>query len=119
MRILNGLRLAGELLRKFDDAYSARINRLYANANPGVRAAAVMVGGGHPSLRKGQITAGDLGNAGERQREIGAEILNYALPAINAVPKYVAPAVGLGLAYQGAVGLARGLDSEDEEKERR
>ena len=119
MRLLNALRTAGERLRKFDDAYSRRINQMYEGANPTVRAAAVMIGGGHPSLRKGQVTAGDLGNYGEPQRAIGAEILNYGLPAINAVPKYVLPAAGLGLAYKGAVDLARGLNSEDEEKERR
>jgi len=117
MRLLNTIRYAGARLQKMDDAYSARINRMYENANPGVRAAAVMVGGGHPSLRKGQVTAGDLGNAGERQREIGAEILNYALPAINAVPKYVLPATGVTLAGKGIYDLATGGSRESEEKD--
>lgn len=121
MRLLNDIRMAGqrifEAARKFDDDYSARINRMYENQNPGVRVAAAMLGGGHPTLRKGAFTAGELGGYGQPAKELGAEVLNYALPAMAAVPKYVLPATGVTLAGKGIYDLATGNVGEKEEKD--
>ena len=103
MRLLNTIRYAGKKLREFDDAYSGRINRMYEGSNSAVRAAGALVGGGHPTFRKGATES---------------EVMNYALPAMSAVPKYVMPTVGLGLAYKGAADIARSMTAEDDERYR-
>ena len=38
-----------EKARGVDDAYSARINKMYEGTNQAVRTAAALAGGGHPS----------------------------------------------------------------------
>jgi len=101
-------RLAGGI-RSFDDAYSAKIAGMYSNANPAVQAAAYMGGGAHPSFRKGQVEVKP--DAGERERAM-AEVMNYALPIVNAVPKYVLPAAGVTAAGQGLLELAASLNQQ-------
>ncbi len=90
------MRKAGEAVRSFDDAYSSKINKMYEGQPSPVRALAALIGGGHPTFRKGQTDS---------------EVMNYALPAASAVPKYVMPAVGIGLAGQAAVDLASSQQS--------
>ena len=105
-------RKAGEFLtgllekaRGVDDAYTARINKMYEGSNPGIRTAAVLAGGGHPSLRKGEVEHLVYGPETRMQR--GARnAMEYALPAASAVPKYVLPAVGVTLAGKGLIDLA-------------
>ena len=92
------LRKAGEALRGMDDAYSAKIAEMYEGSNPAVQAAAYMVGGAHPSTRKA-IPEGSEGS-------IMHGILEYGIPAINAVPKYVLPAAGVTLAGKGLIDMA-------------
>jgi len=87
-------------LREFDDSYTSRINRMYEGSNPAVQAAAVIAGGGHPSLRKGDIEQDIYGP--ERRITQGArQALEYALPIASTVPKYVIPAAGVALAGRG------------------
>ena len=121
MRVLNDIRMAGqkifEAARRFDDGYSARINRMYENQNPAVRVTAAMLGGGHPTLRKGAFSPGDLGGYAEPAKKLGATMLNYGLPAVAAVPKYVLPATGVTLAGKGIYDLATGNVGEKEEKD--
>ena len=122
MRLLNDIRMAGqrifEAARKFDDKYSLAINRMYERTNnPAAWAMGAMIGGGHPSLRKGAMTAGDFGEYGEPHRQIAANMMNYALPAVAAVPKYVLPATGVTLAGKGIYDLATGNVGEKEEKD--
>ena len=97
-----------ELLNKargVDDAYTARINKMYEGSNPAVRTAAVLAGGGHPSLRKGEVEHLVYGPETRMQR--GARnAMEYALPAASAVPKYVLPAAGVTLAGKGLMDLA-------------
>ena len=90
--MLNQLRKAGEGLRKMDDAYSGKIASMYQGANPAVQAAAYMVGGAHPSLRKAEP---------EGATGIAKAAMEYGIPAANAVPKYILPVTGAGLALKG------------------
>jgi len=94
---MNQLRKAGQALRGMDDAYSAKIAQMYEGSNPAVQAAAYMVGGAHPSLRKAEPEGAE-----------GAVkvALEYAVPAMNAVPKYVLPAAGVTLAGKGLLDMA-------------
>ena len=104
-------RRAGEFLtgllekaRGVDDAYSDRISKMY-EGNPVAETAAYLVGGAHPSLRKGEVEHLVYGPETRMQR--GARnAMEYAIPAANAVPKYVLPAVGVTLAGKGLMDLA-------------
>ena len=92
-----------EKLRNVDDAYSAKIAQMYEGANPAVQAAAYMVGGGSPSLRKAQQER-DIGPE-TRMQQLGRSAMEYAVPAANAVPKYVLPAAGTVMAGQALASL--------------
>ena len=91
--------------REFDDAYTARINDLYEGSNPVVRIAAILAGGGHPSLRKGELEHLVFGDETRVQR-LARNAVEYALPVASAVPKYVLPAAGITLAGKGLMDLA-------------
>lgn len=101
----------GQGIRAFDDAYSARIAGMYDNANPAVRAAAYMVGGAHPSFRKAEPDYRDGASRGER---IVGDVAQYAIPAMNAVPKYVIPAVGITAAGMGLLELTDSMNQQTE-----
>jgi len=101
---MNVLRKAGQALRDFDDAYSAKIAQMYEGSNPAIQAAAYMVGGAHPSLRKGEVDR--VYGPETMPQRVGREAMEYALPAVNAVPKYVLPAAGVTLAGKGLIDMA-------------
>ena len=109
---MNILRRAGTSLRDMDDAYSAKIGQLYEGANPAVQAAASMVGGAHPSLRKGEVDR-QIGPE-TRMQQIGRNAIEYGLPAMNAVPKYVLPAAGVTAAGQGLMALAQMMSPDQQ-----
>ena len=109
-RIMGGLRKAGEAIRGFDDAYSAKIRDMYEGANPTVKAIGYTVGGGYPSLRRGEVER-EIGPETRRQ-QVQRQAMEYALPIANAVPKYVLPAAGITLAGQGLIELARGFGDQ-------
>ena len=92
------MRKAGEMIRRMDDSYSAHSAGMYDKANPAVRTAAYMVGGAHPSFRKAEPDYRD--GAGQMEQMLGTA-MQYAVPAANAVPKYVLPAAGVTLAGKG------------------
>ncbi len=100
---MNILRKAGQALRSIDDDYSRRINAMYKDAHPAVQVAGAMVGGGHPSLRKGD--GSDIKNATARA------VYEYGMPAVAAVPKYVLPAAGVTLAGKALYDLTIGFGS--------
>jgi len=108
---MRGLRSAGEAIRSMDDAYSAKIAELYEGANPAVQAAAYMGGGAHPSLRKAKPEVGEGAGRGERAL---ASVLEYAIPAANAVPKYVLPAAGVTAAGHGLMAVANALQNNQQ-----
>ena len=94
---MDQLRKAGAALRGMDDAYSAKIAQMYEGTNPAVQAGAYMVGGAHPSLRKSEF---------EGVEGPVKAMLEYGIPAVNAVPKYVLPAAGVTLAGKGLIDMA-------------
>ena len=100
-KIMGGLRKAGDAIRNFDDGYSEKIRDMYEGTNPLVQVAGMGFGGGHPSFRKGEIDR----TATSRVGKAAEEVMEYALPAINAVPKYVLPAAGVTLAGKGLYDL--------------
>lgn len=103
--VMQRIRKAGKYLLenavKIDDAYSDKIANMYAETNPVVQAAAYLVGGASPSLRKAQPQR-DIGPE-TRGQMLGRQAMEYAVPAANAVPKYVLPAAGITLAGQALV----------------
>ena len=92
------LRKAGNKLRAMDDAYTTKINAMYKDANPVVQAAGAMIGGGHPSLRKG--------DGSDIENKYARAAYEYGMPAVAAVPKYVLPAAGVTLAGKGLLDLS-------------
>ena len=83
------LRKAGNFIADLDERYSDKIAAMYEGANDGVKFLGQAVGGGMPSFRGPAVSEGN--SALEKT-------LSYALPAVNTVPKYVLPAVGVKLA---------------------
>ena len=111
--VMGGLRKAGTAIRDMDDAYSDRIRDMYEGTNPLVQVGAVMFGGGHPSFRKGEVDRQATSRIGK-----GAEIaMEYALPAINAVPKYVLPTAGVTVAGRGLMDIAAAFGGQADEPE--
>ena len=102
--MLKHLRMAGEKLRDLDDKYSNKIAEMYEGANPAVQAGAYLIGGAHPSFRKAEPDYRD--GASKLEQAIGNASV-YAIPAMNAVPKYVLPTVGVGLAAKGLFDVGR------------
>jgi hypothetical protein len=87
-------------LRGIDDDYTTRINDMYRGSGPIMRSFGAVLGGGHPSLRKGTVEQ-DIYGPERRITQGTRQTLEYALPAISAVPKYVIPAAGVALAGRG------------------
>jgi len=109
-QLRDGMMSVGRNIRNFDDAYSQKIAQMYEGANPVVQAASYMMGGAHPSLRRAELS-----------REIGAETRNqqmlrrameYGVPAMNAVPKYVLPAAGVTAAGMGLIELTNAFTDQ-------
>jgi hypothetical protein len=93
---MDQLRKAGQAIRDMDDAYSLRIANMYPDTKAGV--VGQMFGGGMPSTRPAEVMSAEPGAIDKA--------MSYALPAINAVPKYVLPAAGVTLAGKGLVDMA-------------
>ena len=131
-------RKAGDMLKQIieslqgaDDKYSARIRDMYKDANPIVRTLGTGIGGGLPSLRKATLSPftdnpivrdkmgkpvgryGPETYMGQKQRQL----VEYGLPAVNAVPKYVIPAAGVALAGRGVMDIAAGFGGPADEQE--
>ena len=103
-------RRAGEAIRKFDDGYSAKIAQMYEGSHPVVDSIGSVFGGGIPSFRKAEVPR-KIGPERHRERVI-RETMEYALPVVNAVPKYALPAVGVTLAGKALIDLTGGLNQQ-------
>ena len=106
---MDKLRRAGRGIRSFDDAYSAKIANMYQGSSPAVQAASYMIGGAHPSFRKAEPDYRD--GASNFEKMVGNASV-YAIPAMNAVPKYVLPAGGVTLAGAALIELAGQLGQQ-------
>jgi len=131
-------RKAGDMLKQIveslqgaDDKYSARIRDMYKDANPVVRTLGTGIGGGLPSLRKATLSPftdnpvvrdkmgrpvgryGPETYIGQKQRQL----VEYGLPAVNAVPKYIIPAAGVALAGRGVMDIAAGFGGPADQQE--
>ena len=118
------LRKAGEAIRNFDDSYSQKIYDMYdgismrahnADRKPNnTEAIAEVIGttflGGHPSFRRADVSPTEA-NAGP-MKQAAATALTYAIPAVNAVPKYVLPAAGVSLAGKGLIDIAGAISQQ-------
>lgn len=97
MDIRKNLRRAGDFLAKKDDQYSQLISDQYDRLpdngiGRAVKGFGHTLGGGMPSLRGPlQPQAGDPAFTGMER------VVAHAVPAINAVPKYVLPATAAGM----------------------
>lgn len=99
------LRKAGAAFRKFDDAYSGKIEKMYEGYADRVEASGRKL---NPLETLG-VTAGyALGGAVPSTRKfpgVENEVIKSVLPAISAVSKYGAPAAGITLAGKGLIDL--------------
>ena len=131
-------RKAGDMLRQIieslqsaDDKYSARIRDMYKDSPKLTRVLGQGIGGGIPSLRKAELgyftetpmpkdargmSTGRYGPETATE-QIKREIVQYGLPAVNAVPKYVIPAAGVALAGRGVMDIAAGFGGPADEQE--
>lgn len=96
-------------VRDFDEGYSNKIAAMYDDKNPLLRAASYTVLGGHPSFVRSEPQYKDGSSKLERVME---EISSYAIPAVNAVPKYVLPAAGVTLAGKGLIDMANAINAQ-------
>lgn len=87
-------------LRDIDDNYTTRINDMYKGSGPIMEPFGAVLGGGHPSLRKGVVEQ-DIYGPERRITQGVRQALEYALPIASTVPKYVIPAAGVALAGRG------------------
>lgn len=95
------LRKAGEAIKGFDQAYSDKILNMYdqlpdKGIGSAVKSAGMMFGGAVPSFERADVNSAS---------KAAATAASYALPAMSAVSKYVAPAAGITLAGKGILDL--------------
>ena len=106
-QIIDGLPMAGEKVRGFDDAYASKVAEYINGFTPqqgGLGQAAqtgALIASGYPATRK--LVMDDVSNTMP-----GAQVLDglmeYGVPALNAGVRYGVPAAGL-------IGLGNGLGS--------
>ena len=91
-QIIDGLRMAGQKVRNFDDAYANKLAEYIGGFNPanaslgqGVKVAAGL-GAGVPATRKFAV---------EEENDILRALMGYGVPAVNAGVRYGVPAAGL------------------------
>ena len=123
--MLSQLRNAGDIfksaaadklssLSKFDKQYSDKIGEMYADKGPIPQALSVLIGGATPSFSgkavvpKGPINIGPY-KVPEKADAAVRGLIEYGVPAMNAVPKYVLPAAGVTLAGQALIDTANAI----------
>ena len=106
MGIGSALRMAGQKVRSFDDAYASKVAELINGYSPKANSmgdTAQNIGlfsAGIPATRKYDV--GDIGNTMPGAQSLHG-LMGYGVPALNAGVRY-------GLPAAGAVGLANGID---------
>ena len=101
-QIMDGLRMAGQKVRNFDDAYATKLANYIGGFKPeqasmgqSVQAAAGLVAGA-PATRKFAV---------EEENDLLRALMGYGVPAVNAGVRYGVPAAGLIGLQQGIAGL--------------
>lgn len=100
-QIIDSLRMAGQKVRNFDDAYASKLANYIngfnpTNASAGQTAQVIAgLGAGAPATRKFVV---------EEENDILRELMGYGVPAVNAGVRYGIPAAGL-------IGLQQGISS--------
>ena len=101
-QIMDGLRMAGQKVRNFDDAYANKLAEYIGGFNPKNASAgqavqvAAGLGAGVPATRKFAV---------EEENDILRALMGYGVPAVNAGVRYGVPAAGLIDLQQGIAGL--------------
>ena len=91
-QIMGGLRMAGQKVRDFDDAYASKLAAYIGGFNPKNASAgqavqiAAGLGAGVPATRKFAV---------EEENDILRALMGYGVPALNAGVRYGVPAAGL------------------------
>ena len=101
-QIMDSLRMAGQKVRNFDDAYASKLAEYIGGFKPeraslgqGVQAASGLVAG-VPATRKFAV---------EEESDLLRALMGYGVPALNAGVRYGVPAAGLIGLQQGISGL--------------
>jgi hypothetical protein len=98
-RVGQALRMAGDKVRAFDDAYATKIAELIQGKNPGVVRAALSVPPGLKLSEMGKIaTLEGTPTLGEKALAAAA---NYGAPIASASLRYGVPTAGLIAAHKG------------------
>ena len=91
-QIIDGLRMAGQKVQNFDDAYASKLAEYIGSFKPenasmgqGLQVAAGL-GAGVPATRKFAV---------EEENDILRALMGYGVPAVNAGVRYGVPAAGL------------------------
>ena len=100
----------GRNVRNFDDAVSQKFAQMYEGGNPAVRAAGYLIGGAHPSFRKAELSM--VEGSETRNQQMLRTAMEYGVPAMNAVPKYVAPVAGVTAAGMGLIELTNAFTDQ-------
>ena len=101
-QIIDSLRMAGQKVRNFDDAYASKLANYIGGFKPenasigqGVQVAAGF-SAGIPATRKFAV---------EEENDLLRALMGYGVPALNAGVRYGVPAAGLIGLQQGIAGL--------------
>ncbi len=107
-QIMDSLRMAGQKVRNFDDAYASKLAEYISGFKPkqasmgqGVQAAAGLVAGA-PATRKFAV---------EEENDILRALMGYGVPAVNAGVRYGVPAAGL-IGVSSGIGALYDLASQ-------
>jgi len=107
-QIMDSLRMAGQKVRNFDDAYASKLANYINGFKPeqasmgqGVQAAAGLVAGA-PATRKFAV---------EEENDILRALMGYGVPAVNAGVRYGVPAAGL-IGVSSGIGALYDLASQ-------
>ena len=100
-------------VQEFDQGYSDKIAAMYQDKGPVGQVAGYFLGG-HPSFKKPE----DVSRKTELDRAL-APLIEYGVPAVNAVPKYVLPTTGVTLAGKALYDLIQLLGDGQTDSELR
>ena len=102
-RIMQGLRMAGDKVRAFDDTYATRLAEIIQGKNPGAVRGALSVPVGVPMSQMGKIAK--LEGAPTLGEKALAAAANYGAPIASAGLRYGVPLIGAKVVADGVGAL--------------